>query len=100
MPFIKIRWFVGVGTLCGAMVGCSPAATSPTPSTSTTTQTAPYTLNGKVLQAGTSNGITTATITLTAAASAPLTTTTDASGAFSFSGLATSGTYTLQIVAS
>jgi hypothetical protein len=91
---------LSVGAFCGAIAGCSPtAATSPTTST-TTTQTAPFTLSGKVLQAGTSNGIASATVTLTAASSAPLTTTTDAAGAFSFSGLATSGAYTLQVAAS
>jgi trimeric autotransporter adhesin len=90
---------ISVGAFCAAIAGCSQsAATSPTTST-TTTQTAPFTLSGKVLQAGTSNGIASAAVTLTAASSAPLTTTTDATGAFSFSGLATSGTYTLQVVA-
>ncbi len=99
MSFIKLLFLASLVVLCAVIAGCSPSATSPTPTTSTTTPTAPFTLNGKVFQAGTSNGIVSATVTLTAAAAEPLTTTTDATGAFSFSGLATSGTYTLQIAA-
>jgi len=100
MPFIKLRLVFSVIALCGAIVGCSPSATSPTPSTTTTTQTPPFTLNGKVLQVGTSNGIPSATVTLVDPSGTPSTTTTDANGAFSFSGLTTSGSYTLQAVAS
>ena len=101
MPFIKLRLVVSIIALCGAIVGCSPSTTSPTPSTSSTsTQTAPFTLNGKVLQVGTSNGIPSATVTLVDPSGTPSTTTTDANGAFTFSGLATTGSYTLQAVAS
>jgi hypothetical protein len=102
MPFSQFARVISVSALCALAVGCSPSTgTAPTTTTTTpTTPTAPFTLNGKVLQAGTSNGITSATVTLTPASSAPLTTTTDATGAFSFSGLATSGAYTLQVVAS
>jgi trimeric autotransporter adhesin len=92
---------ISVVVLCATVVGCSPTtSTTPTTTTTTTSQTPPFTLSGKVLQAGTSNGIGSATVTLTPASSAPLTTTTDASGAFSFSGLTTSGAYSLQVVAS
>jgi hypothetical protein len=45
-------------------------------------------------------GIPSATVTLTDPSGTPQTTATNGSGAFSFSGLATSGTYTLQTVAS
>jgi len=101
MLFSQFARVITVSALCAAIVGCTPSTgTAPTTTTTTTTQTAPFTLNGKVLQAGTSNGITSASVTLTPASSAPLTTTTDATGAFSFSGLATSGTYTLQVTAS
>jgi hypothetical protein len=100
MPFIKLRLVISVIALCGAIVGCSPSTPSPTPSTTPSTQTPPFTLNGKILQVGTSNGIPSATVTLVDPSGTPLTTTTDANGAFSFSGLATSGSYTLQAVAS
>src|SRR6516162_2780922 len=90
-----------LGALCAAIAGCSPStATAPTTTTTTTTPTAPFTVTGKVQQAGTSNGIASAAIMLTGADGTPLTTVTDASGAFSFSGLATSGAYSLQTVAS
>lgn len=102
MLFSQFARVISISALCAVVVGCAPSTgTAPSTTTTTTTsQTAPFTLNGKVLQAGTSNGITSASVTLTPASSSPLTTTTDATGAFSFSGLATSGTYTLQVAAS
>jgi carboxypeptidase family protein/Big-like domain-containing protein len=93
---------ISVSALCAAVFACTPS-TSTTPTTTTTTPTTPsppYTLSGKVVQAGTSNAIPAATVTLTGAAITPLTTSTDANGAFSFSGLTTSGAYSVQTVAS
>jgi hypothetical protein len=52
-----------------------------------------------VLQAGTSTGIPAASVTLVDPSGIPASTTTDGGGAFSFSGLAASGTYTIQTLA-
>jgi len=102
MPFsLKFTRVITVSALCAAVVACSPStSTAPTTTTTTTTQSPPFTLNGTVLQAGTSNGIPSATVTLTDPSGTPQTTATNGSGAFSFSGLATSGAYSLQTVAS
>jgi carboxypeptidase family protein len=84
-----------------AAVACSPAtpSVSTTTTSSTPTPTAPYTLNGRVVQALTANGVAAASITLTSPSSVVSTTTTDTTGAFSFSGLGESGTYTIDATA-
>src|SRR5215510_4663701 len=92
----SIKFLLALPALCAAVAACSPNAPSPTPASTTPPQTAPYAFTGQVLQYGTASGIASATVTLVNPSGVPNATTTDASGAFSFSGLADSGTYTLQ----
>jgi hypothetical protein len=92
MSFVKVSCVLCV---LWAVCACSPSAPSTT-TTTTPAPTAPYTLNGRVVQAFTSNGIANASMTLTSPSDVVMNTTTDATGAFSFSGLTESGTFRID----
>ena len=80
-------------------VSCSPGLEAPSATTTTTTPTPPTgQFTGRVLQAGSSQPVGSATVVVVQT-DVPLTTITDASGAFAFSGLTDGATTTLQVSA-
>jgi len=96
MFFVKFPFVLCA--LCVMCAACSPSAPSSSATTTpaTPTPTAPYTLNGRVVQAFSANGIGAAALTLISPSGVVAATTTDSTGAFSFSGLTESGTYEID----
>jgi len=80
---------------CSHSDGVTPAPSS----TSTDTSTATYALSGKVVQAGTGNGIASTMLTLIDLSGNVTTTSTDATGAFTFASTLLAGNYSLTAVA-
>jgi len=78
-----------------ACAACSSDITPATPTTPTTPTATIFGLTGQVVQAGTTTGISAATVTLVDTLGNAVTTTTNAAGAFSFATSFAAGTYTL-----
>jgi len=96
MSFRTILLCVAMSFACAA---CSSDITPATPTTPTTPTATIFGLTGQVVQAGTTAGISAATVTLIDTSGNALATTTNAAGAFSFATTLAAGTYTLQVTA-